>query len=230
MQTYNTAHFSDEVVANNDHKISMVLQCEELVLDSLKMFLVSTKNYEQTDNFTPFIHLAVKMRFNLDSAHQLLQLLKSDYRFKTSINILYRSCLDDTINLYYLLGFVVVDNATKMPSALQPSLGNELDILHREFLKSTAIIIESEQDTARYYKELSGETYVTPQESNWRKDMVDENLHLYNETEKRWKNNKEIRTSSSPLFANLFPSGNGKVPESGKMEFIRNKGFARSPS
>ncbi len=116
-----------------------------------------------------------------------------------------------------------------MLSALQPSLGNELDILHREFLKSTAIIIESEQETARYYKELSGETYVTPQESNWRKDMVDENLHLYNETEKRWKLIRKSELAVVPCLPNYFLPEMVRFQKAERWILLKTKGFCQKP-
>jgi len=227
MLTYNAAHFGADVVEKMDKKIKVIYQCESLVLSSIKAFLKSTKNYEQTENFVPFIHLVIKIRFNLEAAHRLLPLLKADYRFKTSINLQYRSCLDDTINTYYLLGFVVVDNATKRVADKQPSLGNELDILHREFLKSIFVIIESEIETAQYYNKLCGKTYTLDENTkDWRQELIDGNSHLYNSDTNTWKNNKEIRVTSSTLFDRLFPLGNNKIPESGKIEFIKKKRFS----
>lgn len=228
MATYNEAHFPNEQRDKIAQSIDMVEDCEQMVLDVLKTFLVSTRNYEQKENFTPFIHLAIKMRFNLDAAHQLLPSLRSDYRFKTSINLLYRACLDDTVNLYYLLGFVMVDNATKTASEKQPFLGYELDILHRDFMKSVVTIIESEVETAQYYAELNGGTYSLPDhDKNWKQDLIDANQDIYNETTQAWKNNKEIRGAEPNNFTDKYPSGNGKIAETGKMEFIKNRGYQR---
>ena len=51
--------------------------------------------------------------------------------------------------------------------------------------------------------------------------------HLYNHIEKKWKNNKEIWSTSNSIFADKYPKGNGSIPETGKIEFIQNKGFER---
>lgn len=227
--SYNSVHFDKAIVENVDRKIRMISNCEELVLESVITFLKSTKSYEQAENFASFIHLIIKIRFNLEAAHRLLPLLQEDYRFKTSINLLYRSCLDDTINTYYLLGYVLTENATKKISAVQTSLGNELDILHREFLKSACVIIESETESAKYYCELNGQEYV-PQAGNetWKQELIDANSHLYNTDKNTWKNNKDIRLTSHPIFEQQFPDGNGKVPDSSKIKFIKKKGFERT--
>lgn len=226
---YNQAHFDTKVIENLNNKIDMIMQCETLVLDSIKTFLKSTKSFPQTENFTSFIHLIIKMRFNIDAAHQLLALLKGDYRFKTSINVLYRSSLDDTINIYYLLGFVLTDNPTKKISENQTSLGNELDILHRDFLKSACKIIEAEIKSDKYYSKLNQMEYVPkPGTDGWMDEMIKANQHLYNTDKNTWKNNKEIRMTSSPIFNNKYPEGNNAIPETSKIEFIQNKGFERS--
>ena len=205
------------------------MQCETLVLDSIIAFLKSTKSIPQAENFDSFIHLIIKMRFNIDAAHQLLPLLKGDYRFKTSINVLYRSSLDDTINIYYLLGFVLTDNATKNISENQSSLGNELDILHRDFLKSACKIIEAEIESDKYYSKLNQIQYVAKSgNEGWMDEMIKANQHLFNSQKNAWKNNKEIRVSSKPLFKDIYPDGNSAISETSKIEFIQKKGFERS--
>lgn len=227
--SYNTAHFEDSIVEQVDKKIVMIFECEKLVLDSVVTFLKSTKSYEQTENFSAFIHLLIKIRFNIEAAHRLLPLLKDDYRFKTSINLLYRSCLDDTINIYYLLGYVLTDTATRNVSKDQSSLGNELDILHREFLKSACVIIESEIEGAKYYSKLNEEKYVpVPGNGNWKEEMINANSNLYNADKSAWKNNKEIRVTSHPMFEQQFPDSNNKIPDSSKITFIEKKGFERA--
>lgn len=189
--SYNSHHFDEQKNAVICKNIEMITQCEVVVLDCMKDFLLSCTGHAQKENFEVFIQLIIKMRFNVEGASKLLPLLKDDYRFKTSVNILYRASLDDIINIYYLLGYVIVDNE------IQISLGNELDILHRDFLKSAIKIIEGEFDAAKYHSEINNETYsIKSEDQNWKTELISANPHLYDEIKGNWKGNREIRSST----------------------------------
>jgi hypothetical protein len=170
---YNQAKFNKKIVSHLNHKIEMIMQCETLVLDRIIEFLKSLGDYAQNDNFASFIHLTIKMRFNIEAAHKLMPLLKEDYRSKTNINVLYRSLVDDITNIYCLLGHVLTENSTKKVSISQQSLGNELDILHRDFLKNAIKIIEAEIESDQYYCKLNSMPYVARSgQENWEQEIV----------------------------------------------------------
>ena len=222
---YNDAHFEFKVIEKLNKKIEMLMKCEAIVLNSIKCFLMATNGHQQIENFESFIQLIVKMRFNIESAHTLMPLLKVDYRFKTSINVLYRSSLDDIINIYYLLKFVIMENSGTEISNVQTSLGNELDILHRDFLKSISKVVEAEIEAEKYFQDSDVNNESRP--FTWRKEMIESNLHLFNQQKNDWKNNKEIRIASHGIFKNKYPSGNSFISESAKIDFIITGGFKR---
>lgn len=225
---YNDAHFESKVIEKLNKKIDMIMKSEVIVLKSMKSFLMATNGHEQIGNFESFIQLIVKMRFNIESAHTLMPLLKVDYRFKTSINVLYRSSIDDIINIYYLLKFVIMENSGTAISYVQTSLGNELDILHRDFLKSISKVVEAEIEAEKYLEEINDSNDNTePRPFTWKKEMIESNLHLFNQQKNDWKNNKEIRIASHGIFKDKYPSGNSFISESAKIDFIISGGFER---
>lgn len=219
---YNSFHFDQKLNALVSDNTNMVSKSESIVLECLKSFLLSCNGHQQTQNFDVFIQLIIKIRFNVESAGFLLPQLADDYRFKTSVNLLYRASLDDIINIYYLLGYVVVNNDS------QVSLGNELDIMHRDFLKSAIKIIEGEIECEKYHCELQNIEYIPDsRQDGWKKKLIEANIHLYDQDKENWKGNKDIRSSSLSIFKDLFPTGNSFISESAKIEFIERKKFRR---
>ncbi|WP_028298601.1 hypothetical protein [Olivibacter sitiensis] len=159
--------------------------------------------------------MAVKIRFNLEAANDLLPKIKEDHRFKAGTNVLYRAIVDDLINAFYLLCLVQKDDAEQI------SLGNELNILHKEFLESATEGIEAENThLADLYNDESKITEL----SEFREAIIEENPEIFDNGAR--KNNKSIRETSLPIFQELLKgtNGSGFINEKKKLEIIKTRG------
>ena len=209
---YNSEYFPPDQVAAANMEISRLIQNQRHLLDFLREFLEATNGCNQISNCDCFIELVIKIRLNIEAANDLLPKLYNDYRFKTSINLIYRSIVDDLISVFYLGGFVLKNDPE------QVSLKNELLILHKEFLNGSSEGIEADNEHLVYIHEML-EQPVPPIE-DFRGEIIRDNPELYeNETQ---KNNKKLRETSHPEFQELLKDTNGAgfISESRKLKFI----------
>lgn len=217
--TYNERHFSQELNAKLSHKLDLLILWQTHALDFQIKYLVAANEQVQLTNCSSFLQLLAKIRFNLEAVNNLLGLLYDDYRFKTSVNVIYRAIVDDIINSYYLFGTVALADPD------QHALGNELTIFHKEFVLSSIKGINSEREFEKYIDELK------EIESSLDIDIEDEfkkaNPDLFTASG-GWKKNSEIRATTSPFFTGLFnqADGNSKgfITEAKKLEFIKARG------
>jgi len=218
--TYNEAHFSVELNQRLSKKLDVLLTWQQHVVDYMVKYLVSCNGQTQLASCGSFIHLFAKIRFNLDAANQLLPLLYRDARFKTSVNLLYRTIVDDIINAYYLFCTVA------MADPDQQALTNELAIFHKEFILSTIVGINADREFEKMIDELK-EVESTP-DIDVEQAFKTANPELFNQ-DGTWKKNTEIRATTSPYFINLFNQSNGSaksfITESKKIEFIKARGI-----
>ncbi|MGP2550116.1 hypothetical protein [Mucilaginibacter rubeus] len=158
------------------------------------------------------------MRFNLESANLLLPMLFDDYRFKTSINLIYRGIIDDIINSYYLFGTVALADPNQI------ALNNELTIFHKEFIMSSIKGIKASQKFNRYVESLDGS--VKPNTGNIEKQFKKSNPDIV-DVNGNWKKNNELRESSNQYFIDLLDQGdsNGFISEAAKLRFIKARGI-----
>lgn len=156
--TYNEFFFEDATVRKLNNEIEILIAKQLKVLDFIKKFLLSTNGKIQKSNCYCFLDLAVKTRFNLEIINESLKKLLVDYRFKTSINILYRSIIDDLINASYLAIFLLKDDSEQI------SLGNELKILHKEFLQSARDTLEAETNFTSFLQDKDDGSEVDMEE------------------------------------------------------------------
>ncbi|RYE37022.1 MAG: hypothetical protein EOP42_01170 [Sphingobacteriaceae bacterium] len=128
--SYNKTFFEPQLNERLHKKLDSLLLWQNHSLDFLIDYLVASNGQQQLKHCECFLQLLAKIRFNLEGVNKVLPLLYDDYRFKTSVNVIYRTIIDDIINSYYLFGTVnLADNE-------QLALTNELNILHKEFLIS----------------------------------------------------------------------------------------------
>lgn len=210
--SYNSEQFSAEQVTSADQQISNLIQKQNHLLDFLRDFLMSASGMEQLKNCYCFVELAVKVRLNLEAANDLLPKLYDDYRFKTSINLIYRSIIDDLIGIFYLGGFVLKDDLEQM------TLANELAILHKEFLGSSSKGIDADNEHLLFIHEMLNEPL--PEIEDFRQEIIRENPDLH--VDGKLKNNKQLRETSHPSFKEALKNTNGSsfITEAKKLEFI----------
>ena len=186
-------------------RLDSVIENEKELLDLLKRFLLSANNQIQKEGFKSLLHLIVKIRLNIESVNLITPLLKGDYRFKTSINLLYRSLIDDNINFLYLLGFVVPSSDNQI------SLTNELSILHRDFVESFEVILNAQAKINKKSNEhLNENFYEEIDETFSRGELIKKHSEIFNLTANKWKTNSEIRETSNPYFLPFFKTQNAK--------------------
>jgi hypothetical protein len=222
--SYNLAHFTQEKLAVLVKEIDLIIRLQDDTLEMMIEVLLATNEHVQPNYHEVFINLLAKIRLNLGSCVQIMPTLKTDYRFKVSTNLLYRAIIDDLINMYYLLGFVVNNDQE------QYSLNNELSILHKEFLVSCETIIKSEAGFKHYLREtFKSDDEEVPKAETQKAiaDLRNANPEVYHIQEKRWKTGSEIRSSSHSLFENRYPPDRGFISESQKINFIKSSGFQR---
>ncbi len=220
-ENYNNKHFSDEVHKGLNPRLDSVIENEKELLRLLKRILLSAHNQIQKEGFNSLLHLIAKIRLNIEAVNLITPLLKEDYRFKTSINLIYRSLVDDNINLLYLLGFVF-PNIEK-----QISLKNELSILHRDFVESFEVILNAQAKINKlsntYLKE---NIFEEIDESFSRSELIKIHPEIFNMNKQKWKTNHEIRETSSPHFSAFYKIQNSKIiSASKKIDFIRSSSY-----
>lgn len=213
--TYNDLHFQKDVNDRISKKLNFIIECGKDILSFIKEFLLSANGHEQLKHHESFLYLIIKIRFNIESSLVLSELLKEDYRYKTSVNILFRSLIDDVINLLYLLGFAVPN------SIEQEALRNELNILDKEFLASSEQIINSEFENFNPFGFFEDEDL-----GKSLGELRKSNSHLYDFELKKWKKKSEIRKGNHEYF-NRFKLDNSSrfISEAQKIEFIKLNNF-----
>jgi hypothetical protein len=213
--SYNAEHFPPEQVSAANLELDGLIQEQNHLLDFLREFLMATNGVDQLANCYCFVELTVKVRLNMEVANDLLPKLQEDYRFKTSINLIYRSIIDDLISMFYLSGFVLKDDAKQIP------LSNELAILHKEFLSSSTKGIDADNAHLEYIHEMLNES--PPQISDFRQGIIAENPELFENG--MMKNNKTLRETSNPIFQELLKDTNGAgfITEAKKLDFIAER-------
>lgn len=213
--SYNTEHFPPRQVSAADLEVDRLIHKQNHLLDFLREFLVATNGVDQLRNCYCFVELAVKVRLNMEAANDLLAKLKEDYRFKTSVNLIYRSIIDDLISMFYLSGFVLKDDA------MQVSLANELSILHKEFLSGSTKGIDADNAHLAYIHEMLNEP--PPKIGDFRQEIIAENPELFENG--LMKNNKKLRETSHPVFKELLKDTNGAgfITEAKKLDFIAQR-------
>lgn len=215
--SYNEAHFDTALNAHLRKKLETLLLWQSHVLEFMRDYLVASNDQQQIKHCAAFLQLLVKMRFNVESTNLLIPTLYRDYRFKTSINVIYRTIVDDIINSYYLFGMVALADPD------QEALGNELNILHKEYILGTTEGATADKKFQNYVDALKQQS-PTPDEDvdalfkNANPELVDPDGH--------WKKNKDIRATTHQFFIDNLNQGNsnGFVSEKKKLEFIEARG------
>jgi len=175
---FNQVHFPDTYQVTNK-EISILGSIQADALELLIDFLLSSNQVVQKSiEHKPFFYLLAKIRFNLEAVQLLMPKLTEDFRFKTSINLIYRGIVSDIINTLYLFSWCdqTVDE--------QPRLSTELDILQVDFLNAVNKIVEAES-------ELSPEELE--RNKNWQQELILANLNLYDSHKGSWKKPRQIR-------------------------------------
>ncbi len=215
--TYNAKHFSAELNIKLSAKLDALQLWQNHVLEFLIKYLVASNYQQQLSHCDSFLQLLAKMRFNLESANLLLPAMNDDYRFKTSINLLYRAIIDDVINSYYLFCTVALADLE------QHALNNELSIFHKEFILSTIKGINADREFEKFIDTIKN--VQSTADIDVEEEFKTANPELLN-TDRKWKKNKDIRASTHPDFLPLFNQGtsNTFISESKKLEFIKVRG------
>ena len=214
---YNSNFISDEINQRLNKRINSLLIVQEQVLDFIKKLLLSSNGKEQRQHCECFLHLFVKIRLNLEVANNILSMLLEDYRFKTSLNVVYRSIVDDVINGRYLAGTVILDDPE------QVALKNELNILHKEFLMAT---IKADLAEREFRKVIGHDDIQFPEMAKVNEGIQTANPELMDANFK-WKKNSEIRETTHSYFKERFdPKTNSSsfISEAAKLKFIANRG------
>lgn len=206
--SFNQVHFPETYQAINDDIDQFDIIQKEVLDLMIQMLIGGDKVLQQSSEVTTLYHLLAKTRFNLDSAHQMIDNLKDDYRFKTSLNLLYRGILSDMISSLYLVTWY---DTTQQD---QPYLRVELDIAHMEFLKSVIQIVEAEKN----YKDYSevNTNYVT--------EIKSANPDLCDPTTGEWLTIPQMRAKTDGKFK--IASEFTKPTETNKIEHINKVGLA----
>lgn len=222
--TYNEREFESQEIRSINHETDLLIKHQSLVLDFFRDFLESCDGKEVPEHHEVFVHLLVKIRFNIEAGITLVPELKDDARKKISINLIYRSMIDDIVNVYYLLGFITKAADTQI------SLKNELDILHKEFLMSCEHIFEAEIGINNYIYSLQGEEVPDPVDvKSVIQQMRADNPEVYDLEKGNYKNNKELRLLTMDQLKPFLKNTNhvNFLSESQKIIFIKARGFER---
>ena len=214
--TYNEKFFESDLNKRLRKKLDSLLLWQNHSLEYLIDYLISSNGQQQLEHCECFLQLLTKIRFNIEAVNKLLPLLYDDYRFKTSVNVIYRTIIDDVINSYYLFGTI------NLADAKQLALDNELNILHKEFLISSVTGINSDREFEKFVDGLK-EIDSGP-DIDVRNEFKIANPNLFN-INGNWKKNSELRQSTLPYFIQLFNQTNDSpkafISESKKIEFIK---------
>jgi|GEM_PF-1451744 len=220
---YNMHHFLPERREALEKEIDLTIVLQQKTVKVLIDILLACNGNLQSKHHDVFINMLAKIRLNLGSCIQIMPTLRDDYRFKVSTNLLYRAIIDDLINLYYLHGFILTNDKE------QDSLNNELSMLHKEFLRSSEEIINSEAGFKKYVYDNFNNSGEKPTFDTSRAiaELRKANPEVYDIKQNRWKNGLEVRATSHPIFINRFPKEKAFISESQKIDFIRSGGFQR---
>jgi hypothetical protein len=215
---FNQTRFKPELNNRLERKLKTLHHWQQHTLEFLIEYLLASNEQQQLAHCESFLHLLAKIRFNLESAVVLLPLMSGDYRFKTSVNVLYRSVIDDIINAYYLFGVV------NLADRQQVALANELNILHKEYIQSMIKGVNADFAFERFVDELKEQAASTLPDVE--KDFKDANPELV-DMNGAWKKNAEIRASSNQFFIDKLNQGknNSFISESKKLEFLKARGI-----
>lgn len=214
--TYNEKTFLPALNQQLAVKLDALITWQGHVLEYIIDYLVSASETPQLSNCESFLQLIAKIRFNLESVNFLLPQMYEDYRFKTSINVLYRTIVDDMINCYYLFGTV------NLADPEQNSLGNELLILHKEFIQGSIKGIAADLEFSKFVNGLNGINNIKTGDID--ADFKKANPELCN-AKGDWKKNSEIRTSTHQFFKEKLGQGDtGFISEASKLKFLSARG------
>jgi len=217
---FNEYSFEKALLERLNATLSQQIDNQKEVLDLLIKLLMSTKGTVQLSGCQCFVDILAKIRFNIESSIKLSNELFEDFRFKASVNLLYRSIVDDVINGYYLLGTVALSDHE------QRALNNELDIFHKEFLLSSLKAIDAEAEFTNYVNELCEKEPI--EKIDISDDIKKDNPQLFNINGK-WKTNSEIRSTTPTFLVQLMNQPEkgfwGFISESKKIEFIKARGL-----
>lgn len=195
---YNLTHFEKDSIEHFNAEILRLINDQQSVLDFLRNYLVATNGLGQRTNADCFIQLAIKIRLNLEAVNVLLPMLRDDYRFKTSVNLLYRSIIDDILNFFYLATFLLSNDPDQI------SLGNELSIMHKEFLLSAIKGIEAQQKHDKFMNEML--QLDPPAEEDFMVDLIAANPEIY--VNGKAKTSSELRGTSHVDFRQALKDAN----------------------
>ncbi len=215
---FNEKHFKSELNEQLDKKLKALHLWQQHTLEFLIQYLLASNKQQQLAHCDAFLHLLAKIRFNLESAVALLPSMSGDYRFKTSVNVLYRAIIDDIINAYYLFGVV------NLADPQQIALANELNILHKEYIQS---MIKGVNADFAFEEFVDGLKQAPPSvKPDVEQDFKDANPELV-DTNGGWKKNWEIRATSNQFFIDMLNQGksNSFISETKKLEFIKARGI-----
>lgn len=217
--SYNKTFFQADINLKLKSKLDLLLLWQKHVLDFLIKYIIAANGVQQLTNFNCFLQLLAKIRFNLEATNALIPFLYDDYRFKTSINLLYRSIIDDVINAYYLFGTVALGDPD------QQALTNELLILHKEFLLSSIKLVNHDREFEKFIDNIK-QIASTP-DIDVENEVKIENPELFN-SKGEWKTNREIRSTTNSYFINLFNQDDRHakifITEGKKLEFVKSIG------
>jgi hypothetical protein len=200
--------------------LDFIHDIQSRILDFAIKVLTSVQDVEQNKNFECFIGLLGKVRTNIESINSLFHLLRKDVKFKISINLLYRCIVDDIINFVYLLLFIDTNDINQI------SLGNELNVFHKEFLVS---IMDATKAKLIHDNEFS---ILTVKESEDAGEsilyVIKNNPELIKENGKGAAN-AEIRKGTNHYFLEKLKKINGSnnlfLTEATKLSYIESSNF-----
>jgi hypothetical protein len=219
---YNTEHFSPGRLSELRSELEMTIGLQDDTLELLIDILLAANDKTQVAHHNVFLNMFAKIRLNLGAAKAIMPLLYGDYRFKISANLLYRSVIDDLTNMYYLMSFVI------LPDENQLSLKNELDILHKDYVKGCEAILNSEAGFKNYLQGIFPDTENGTFDADVAiKELRDANPEIFDSVKDGYKTATEIRATSHPVFAGKYPIGNGFITETKKIKFLEAGGFQR---
>ena len=191
--TYNEK-FHKEISLRLNPRLNKLNNGQVLICKFLRDYLKSANGRNQTENYNCFLELLSRIRFNLNSITYLFPKLLMDYRFKNSINLLYRCIVDDLIQIKYLLRFIKID------SQLQTALGKELLILKRDYCEAMLKAQESNFQFGNALNTLHGHKKIEKVESNL--DIVKNNPDISSNGVKL--TNDKIRMPEDPEFKKFY--------------------------
>ncbi|MDB5005035.1 MAG: hypothetical protein JWQ34_3260 [Mucilaginibacter sp.] len=184
-------------------------------LNILKDFLPKIHHRDQGNNYWVFAQLLIKIRLNLESLNDLILKLIEDVRYKVTINVIYRSIIDDIINILYLHSFIDINDIE------QKTLKNEIDILERDFIDAIITIVKSECAENEEHN-LDNSFNLEEQLEQIQKDYSS----LFDIPSGKIKNNRLLRSTSNPILISNLKQTNKLIGESAKIERIKMAGFA----